>query len=100
MTIEYDDKGKFYTNVIHKIPVPSVVQTTTHLIRGFVHVRQGERIKDELENENRYIAVTEASVCDAEGKIVFSGPFISVQKKQIVWIMPLEQERQQQDAGE
>lgn len=99
MTIEYDDKGKFYTNVIHKIPVPSIVQTTTHLIRGFIHVRQGERIKDELESENHYLAVTDASICDADGKIIFSGPFISVQKKQIVWIMPLEQEKLQDHAA-
>ena len=99
MTIEYDDKGKFYTNIVHKTPVPSILQTTTHLIRGFIHVRQGERIKDELESQDHYIAVTEASVCDADGKVVFSGPFVSVQKNQIVWIMPLEMESSQESAA-
>lgn len=95
MTIEYDDKGKFYTNIIHKIPLPAIVQTTTHLIRGSIHVRQGERLKDELEDGDQYIAVTDASICDPDGKIVFSGPFITVQKTQIIWVMPLEQERHQ-----
>ncbi|MBL8062053.1 MAG: hypothetical protein JNK32_03470 [Anaerolineales bacterium] len=95
MSIEYDEKGKFYTNVIHKIPIPSIIQTTTHLIRGLIHVRQGERVKDELENGNSYIAVTDASVCEADGKVVYSGPFVSVQRTQIVWIMPLEQEHHQ-----
>ena len=49
MTIEYDEKGKFYTEVVSKIPTAVVIQTTTHLVRGLVHVRQGERLKDELE---------------------------------------------------
>lgn len=99
MTIEYDEKGKFYTNIVHKIPVPAILQTTTNLIRGFIHVRQGDRIKDELENQGQFIAVTEASILDADGKIVFSGPFISVQKEQIIWIMPLETEHSQDPAA-
>jgi len=49
MTIEYDDKGKFFTEVVKKLPVSVVIQTVTHMIRGFVHVREGERFKNELE---------------------------------------------------
>jgi len=92
MTIEYDEKGKFYTNVVHKVAVPSVMQTTMHLIRGLVHVRQGERLKDELENHEEYMAVTNASVFDATGNVVYNGSFLAVQKKQIVWIMPADDE--------
>jgi hypothetical protein len=88
MSIEYDEKGKYYTNVISKIAVSSILQTTTHLIRGLVHIRQGERLKDELENEERYVAVTNASVYDANGKVAYSSPFMAVHKSQIVWIMP------------
>lgn len=99
MTIEYDEKGKYYTNVIQKVPVPSMVQTTTHMIRGFIHVRQDERLKDELENKEGFIAVTEVSVCDAEGKVIYSGPFLAVQKAQIVWVMPLSEE-QKTEAGQ
>ena len=51
MSIEYDEKGKYYTNVIQKVPVPCMVQTTTNLIRGLIHVRHDERLKDELEND-------------------------------------------------
>lgn len=89
MTVEFDEKGKYYTNVVQKVPVPSVIQTTTNLIRGQVHVRQDERLKDELENKERFIAVTDASVTDASGGVVFTGPFLAVLKDQIVWIMPL-----------
>ncbi|HRQ23925.1 MAG TPA: hypothetical protein PLF42_10915 [Anaerolineales bacterium] len=88
MTIEYDEKGKFYTNVVTKVAVPSIIQTTTHIIRGFVHIRQGGRFKDELETGENYTAVTDASVYDSDGKVLFSSPFLAVQRRQIVWIMP------------
>lgn len=100
MTIEYDDKGKYYTNVIQKVPVPSIVQTTTNLIRGLIHVRQDERLKDELEINEQFIAVTEVSVCDADGKVIFRGPFLAVQKDQIVWIMPLNEEHKKEGDGQ
>lgn len=99
MTIEYDEKGKYYTNVIQKIPVPSIVQTTSNLIRGLIHVRHDERLKDELENSEKFIAVTEVSVCDADGKVIFSGPFLAVHKDQIVWLMPVNEE-QRKEAGQ
>lgn len=92
MTIEYDEKGKFYTNVISKISVSSLLQTSTHLIRGLVHVRRGERLKDELENDEEYIAVTNASIYDSNGTVVYSNPFLAVRKSQIVWIMPIDEE--------
>jgi hypothetical protein len=88
MTIEYDEKGKFYTNVVTKTAVPSIIQTTTHLIRGLVHIRKGERYKDELDREENFIAVTDASVYDAAGNVLFNSAFLAVQRKQTVWIMP------------
>jgi hypothetical protein len=92
MSIEYDEKGKFYTNVITKVAVPSIIQTTTHLIRGFVHVRQGERYKDELETNEHYTAITSASIFDAQGNVLYTSPFVAVQREQIVWIMPADSE--------
>ena len=92
MSIEYDDKGKYYTNIIQKVPVPAIIQTTTNLIRGLIHVRQDERLKDELEVDEKFIAVTDVNVLDAEGKVIYSGPFLAIQKGQIVWVMPLKEE--------
>ena len=91
MTIEYDEKGKFYTDIVSKISIPSVMQTTMHLIRGQVYVRQGERLKDQLENDEHFIAVTYAKVYDKHGEVVFTGPFLAVRRDQIVWIMPVDQ---------
>lgn len=93
MTIEYDEKGKYFTNVVQKVPVPSVIQTVSNLVRGFVHVRQNERLKDELENGECFLAVTDATVTNLAGEIVFSGPFLAVRKEQIIWVMPLADEQ-------
>lgn len=93
MTIEYDEKGKFYTDIVTKVAVPTIIQTTNHLIRGLVHVRQGERLKDEIEGQGHFTAVTNAIVYDGNEKVLFSGPFLAVQKTQIVWIMPVDEEQ-------
>ncbi|HLA88529.1 MAG TPA: hypothetical protein VJL10_10930 [Anaerolineales bacterium] len=87
--IEYDEKGKFFTDVVTKVPVPSILQTTTHLIRGLIHVIKGARFKTEMEGTDQFIAVTDANVYDVEGKIIYQSPFLAVQKKQIVWVMPV-----------
>jgi hypothetical protein len=94
MTIEYDEKGKFYTDVVKKIPVPVVIQTTTHLVRGLVHVRDGERLKNELERVEMFLAVTNAAIYEVGDKVLFTVPFMAVQRAQIVWIMPVDEEAQ------
>lgn len=98
MTIEYDEKGKFYTNVVTKLPLAAVIQTTTHLVRGFIHIRQGERLKNELEADEMFLAVTDAVVIDAGDKTLFKAPFMAIQRAQIVWIFPVEGEPRA-DAG-
>ena len=91
MTIEYDEKGKFFTDVVTKLPTPAVIQTTTHLVRGVVHIRQGERLKGELERNEQFLAVTRATVHAADDSILFTAPFLAIQRSQIVWVLPLEE---------
>jgi hypothetical protein len=95
--IEYDEKGKFYTDVISKIAVPVNLQTVNQFIRGFVHVRQGERLKDELDRNELFLAVTNASIFGADGKIEFEAKFIAVRREQIIWIMPVEESTQEEN---
>ncbi len=88
MTIEYDEKGKFYTDVVAKLPVSCLIQTTTHLMRGFVHVRQGERFKNELEREEIFLAVTNVNILGANDEVLYTSPFMAIKRSQIVWVMP------------
>jgi hypothetical protein len=91
MAIQYDEKGKFFTDVVPKIPVYAVVQTTLQLIRGKVHVREGERMKDELDRDELFLAVTDASVLGEDGQVQFQAPFLAVQRSHIVWVLPDEE---------
>jgi hypothetical protein len=92
MTTEYDEKGKFYTDIVKKLPISAVIQTTTHLVRGLIHVRQGERLKNELERDEKFLAVTHATVYGAGEQVVFTSPFMALQRTQIVWLMPVDDE--------
>jgi hypothetical protein len=88
MTIEYDEKGKFFTDVVSKVSVHVTVQTTGQRVSGNVHVRRGERLKDELDRAESFLAITDASVLGADGKVAFTASFLAIQRSQIVWVMP------------
>lgn len=92
MTFEYDDKGKFFTDVISKLPISAFVQTTTHLIKGTIHIRQGERVKDELGRTENFLALTDAIVLDQDGNVLYKNEFIAIHRGQIVWVLPEEGE--------
>jgi len=97
MTIEYDDKGKVFTDVVSKVAIPAVVQTTQHLIRGNIHVRRDERLKDELDRDELFLAMTDASMIGADGQELHKARFVAVRRAQIVWVMPA---REAQESGE
>jgi len=88
MSIEYDDKGKFFTDVVSKVAVPAVIQTVMHRIEGFIHVRIGERTKSELDRNELFLAVTEAKVFKDDGSLIDSAAFLSVARSQIIWVIP------------
>ena len=88
MTVEYDEKGKIFTEVVPKVAIPAVLQTSAQLIRGNVHVRRDERLKDELDRDELFLAVTDASVIDSDGQTLHQARFMAVRRAQIVWVMP------------
>ena len=98
MAIEYDESGKFYTDVVRKAAMPAIIQTTNHLIRGLVHMKPGERLKDELDNDDLFLAVTDAAIYNADDNVIYNAPFLVVQRRQIVWIIPVEESTQKNGA--
>ncbi len=90
MEIEYDEKGKFFTDVISKEVVLSDIQTVTHHIRGNIHVRKGDRLSDEINQPNLFLAVTSALIYSSSGEILFHCDFLAVNREHIVWLMPVE----------
>ena len=88
MTIEYDDHGKIFTDIVSKIAIYATVQTTTHLMRGHIHVRRDQRIKDELDLDENFLALTDVSVLAVDGQVLFQAPFMAVKRTHIVWVIP------------
>ncbi len=95
MTIEYDEKGKIFTDIITKRSVYATVQTTTHLMRGHIHVRHDQRIKDELDSDEKFLAVTDVNVLAPDGHILFQAPFLAINRAHIIWVLP-EQNRDEE----
>jgi hypothetical protein len=98
MGIEFDDKGKFYTEIISKVTVPAMIQTTQHRIQGLVHIRPNGRFKDELDTDEPFLPVTAAKIFNEAGEVLFEADFISVRRSQIVWVIPID-EKTQGDEG-
>lgn len=88
MTIEYDEKGKRFTDILTKSPVYATVQTTTHLMRGRIHVRRDQRIKDELDVNEKFLAITDVNVLSQDGQILYEAPFMAVNRSHIIWVLP------------
>ncbi|MCJ7584324.1 MAG: hypothetical protein MUO30_06090 [Anaerolineales bacterium] len=88
MTIEFDDKGKFFTDVITKVTVPAIIQTVTQRIHGKLHVRPDQRLKDELDINEKFLAVTDATIYSFDGQVLYQCKFVSIQRTQIVWVIP------------
>jgi hypothetical protein len=96
MQLEYDEKGKLFTEVISKDKVRSHIQTETQSIQGYVHVRKGERLSDELNHDNNFLAITEAEVYSLDGQLLYSTNFLAINRKHIIWLMPIDQLHNQQ----
>lgn len=90
MSIEYDEKGKIFTDIISKIAIYATVQTTTHMLQGYIHVRKDQRIKDELDLDEDFLALTDVNVLGSNGQSLFQMPFLAVRRSHIVWVFPEE----------
>jgi hypothetical protein len=88
MSFDYDDKGKIFTDVVSKTAVHATVQTTMHMLRGRIHVRRDQRIIDELDVNENFIAITDVTVLGADGQVLFQAPFLAVRRSHIVWVIP------------
>jgi hypothetical protein len=85
---QFEEKGKVFTKVVSKDPIKVHIQTLTHLIRGKVHIKPDERIKDELNADEEFLAVTDAVVYDTNEMVLHRTAFLAVNRAHIVWIYP------------
>lgn len=88
MSLEFNEKGKYFTDIISKVAVPAIIQTTLHRIEGSIHVRLNGRVKDELDQNQPFLAVTDAKIYNSDGSLLYQADFITVARAQIVWVIP------------
>jgi hypothetical protein len=88
MTIEYDEKGKIFTDIVSKVSIYVTIQTTIHMIRARMHVRRDQRVKDELDRNENFLALTDVHVLGPDGQTLFQAPFLAVRREHVVWVIP------------
>ena len=91
MNIRYDDKGKFFTSIITKDEVPSIIQTLVSRIQGKMHVRIDERVKDELNRNEQFLAITDAQIFNLQGQKIYDAEFMLINRDHVIWIVPDEE---------
>ena len=94
MATQYDDKGKYFTDIVSKLAIAATVQTVVQKIEGSIHVRLNERITDELDRDEPFLPMTSAKVFDQEGRMQYECDFITIRRSQIVWIIPWDESSQ------
>jgi hypothetical protein len=100
MDFRVDQKGKYYTERVTKESLQVIIATATNIIRGTVHVMRNLRLKDELNNDERFIAVTGAEVYDMSGQAcLYSSEVLILNKDQLVWVLPQEESQPADEEG-
>jgi hypothetical protein len=89
MAVQFDPKGKYFTEVVTKTSQAVVIQTTRGRIRGTVHVHPDHRLLDELNDGLSFLAITEARIELPEESLQAS--FVAVNKAELVWVAPVEE---------
>ncbi|MBN1536813.1 MAG: hypothetical protein JW908_08790 [Anaerolineales bacterium] len=88
MVTRYDDKGKYFTNIVTKETLYAFIQTSDCQIQGWVYIRPDQRLKDEMNEQEQFFAVTDAQVFDHAGNMKYKTKFILVNRDQVIWIIP------------
>jgi hypothetical protein len=88
MYTQFEEKGKIFTNVISKRPIPVTIQTTIQIIKGKFHVRPEGRLKDELNTTEEFLAVTDAEIYDLNKNLQYECAFLSINRSHIIWLAP------------
>jgi hypothetical protein len=88
MITHFDDKGKIFTDVVQKVPVLVTVQLPAQQVHGILHIRSEKRIKEEMNDPETFLALTQVDVYSSDGgQFMFSTNFLAVNKSHIQWIV-------------
>ncbi|MDH5605589.1 MAG: hypothetical protein OEY93_01765 [Anaerolineae bacterium] len=93
MSIHYDEKGKFYTDLVSKDSVRVIIQTTNQRILGSIYYKPNERLMDEINSQPvPFIAVTDADIYNSKGEKDIHVDFLTLNLSNVVWLAPANNE--------
>jgi len=91
MYTRVDEKGKYYTDHVTMRSVSIIARVRESIIHGTVYLALDNRLKDELNDGERFIAVTNAQVWDVhEERMLYETDLLIVNKDHVVWLFPHE----------
>jgi len=89
-----DEKGKLFTERVHKARVEVRIMTLQGEVHGYVHVTHEQRVKDLLNNgDEQFLAVTDATI-RGQGSLESQHiEFMALNKQHIVLLIPTGEDR-------
>ena len=88
MTTPPENRETFFTTVVSKEAIDVIIQTTTHRIQGHIYIKPGERLKDGINQDDAFMAITDAEIFDTNGNVLYNSDFVAVNRAHIVWLLP------------
>jgi len=101
MSTRFDTDGKTFSHVVHTQGLAIVVQTKNNIIRGTLHLRDNERVKDALNTSEEFVALTNAQVFDPKGEtVLYETSFLALNRQSIAWVFEDEADYQEFNNGQ
>lgn len=100
MDYRLDQKGKYYTTHVSKRATHVLACVQGVLISGTMHLTLDNRVKDELNSGERFIAITQAQVRELHsGQVLYENDIVILNKDQITWLLPTEETHELSNPG-
>ena len=89
-----DEKGKLFTERIHKSRVEVRIATLQGEVHGYLHVMPEQRVRDLLNNTGeQFLAVTDATLRGQGGLESQHIEFIALNKQYLVSVIPIGEDK-------
>jgi len=93
-------RGQYYAEHIRKAQLTVLIATDREYIWGKIFLTPGYRLKDEMNGEGRFVAISEVRVGhDIEGTACREVQFMALNKDYIRWIVPQEAVLDREEEG-
>lgn len=77
-----------FRQLVNTVQYPVIIQTIHNRIHGNLHARENERIKDALNSNELFVAITRVQIFDPEGVVELKrSDFMALNRDHVIWII-------------